>query len=39
MARTVGLKIKKVKGKAQTSPQNPSHSDNEGAKQPENGKE
>lgn len=43
MARTVGLKIKKTKAKAQTPPQNPPQTPpqtgNGGAKQPENSKE
>lgn len=40
MARTVGLKIKKTKGKGQTPPQNPPQTpvqtDNGGAGQPKN---
>ncbi len=43
MAHTVGLKVKKAKGRGQTPPQappqTPVQTDNGGAKQSENGKE
>lgn len=36
MAHTVGLKVKKAKGKGQTPPQTPVQTDNGSAGQPEN---